>query len=49
MKGQGWTWGYLERQAQDRGQWFSLVDAFCAVEEDFGNMSDDSTDTHHED
>ena len=49
MKGQGWTWGYLERQAQDRRQWFSLVDAFCAVEEDFGNMSDDSTDTHHED
>lgn len=43
MKGQGWTWSYLERQAQDRSQWFSLVDAFCTVAEDDGNLSDDST------
>ena len=43
MKEQGWTWSYLERQAQDRSQWFSLTDAFCTVEEDDGNLSDDAT------
>ena len=37
------TWSYLERQAQDRSQWLSLVDAFCTVEEDDGNLSDDTT------
>ena len=30
-------------------QWFSLVDAFCTVEEDNGNLSEDSTDMYDED
>ena len=32
MKQQGWTWGYLERAAQDRNKWRDLVEALCAPE-----------------
>ena len=49
MKEQGWTWGYLEGQAQERSQWLSPVDAFCMVEDDNGNLSDESTDMYGED
>lgn len=49
MKEQGWTWAYLDRQAQDRRQWFSLVDAFCTMDEDVGNLSEESIDMYDED
>ena len=26
---QGWTWGHLQKTAQDRSQWRALVDALC--------------------
>ena len=32
MKQQGWTWGFLERAAQDRNKWRDLVEALCAPE-----------------
>ena len=32
MKQQGWTWGFLERAAQDRSKWKDLVEALCAHE-----------------
>ena len=40
MTEQGWTWGYLEGQAQEQSQCFSLEDAFCTVGEDNGNLTE---------
>ena len=33
MKEQGWTWGYIKREAADRREWRVLIDDLCAVEE----------------
>ena len=49
MKEQGWTWGFLEGQVLERSQWFSLVDAFCTVEKDTDNFSDEFIDMYDED
>lgn len=29
---QGWTWGYLQKTAQDRPQWRALVEALCTTQ-----------------
>ena len=34
MKDAGLTWGQLERKAQDRGGWRTLVDDLCSVRND---------------
>ena len=29
MKAKGWSWKFLERQAKDRTQWRSMIEALC--------------------